>query len=112
MNTFFAVITGASQGLGESFAMELARSGANLILTSLPDQGLPVLCERLKRQYGIQAHAYETDLSNTKNVAQFGDWVNARFPIDMLINNVGIGGTQKFVDATRSEEHTSELLSR
>jgi len=100
MNTFFAVITGASQGLGESFAMELARSGANLILTSLPDQGLPALCERLKRQYGIQAHAYETDLSNTKNVAQFGDWVNARFPIDMLINNVGIGGTQKFVDAT------------
>lgn len=119
MNTF-AVVTGASQGLGKSFATELAKGGANLVLTSLPDQGLPALCTWLEHQYGIQAHAYEIDLSITKHVTQFGEWVNSHFAIDTLINNVGIGGTQRFVDATHESIEriiqlnvmTPSLLSR
>lgn len=40
MNNSYAVVTGASQGLGKSFAKELAKKGINLILISLPNQDL------------------------------------------------------------------------
>lgn len=63
MSNLFAVITGASQGLGKSFAKEFARQRKNLILISLPDENLSGLCLNLEKEFGIKAIYYETDLS-------------------------------------------------
>ena len=100
MRESYAVVTGASLGLGKSFAQELAKRGSNLILISLPSQGLPTLCETLARQYGIKAHHYETDLSAEGSIMELGKWINSRFDIDILVNNVGIGGTKSFSEAS------------
>ena len=108
MKTLYAVVTGASQGLGRSFAIELAKRGANLVLASLPGQGLPALCANLEQQYGIKASPYEADLSTTPNVRKFGEWINNRFAVDTLINNAGIGGTQKFREA--STEYIERII--
>ncbi len=59
----YAVVTGASQGLGKSFAENLAKQKINVILISLPDQNLKELSVKLEKQYDIKAHYYETDLS-------------------------------------------------
>ncbi len=100
MKTRYAVITGASQGLGKSFAEELAARNRNLILISLPDEGLPELGRHLEKKFNIKTCCLETDLSKKENVLQVTDRINAGFEVDMLINNAGIGGTKKFEEAS------------
>ncbi len=100
MKESYAVITGASQGLGRSFAYELAKRKSNLILISLPNQNLSVLCTNLQNQFGIKVYFYETDLTNKNNVLELAKWINKNFNITMLINNAGTGGTKKFDEAT------------
>lgn len=102
MKETFAVITGASQGLGKSFARELARKKTNLILISLPDEGLPRLCDRLEEEFGIRAFYFETDLSVKENVLMLARQINQDFSVSLLINNAGVGGTKKFDEAPSS----------
>ncbi|KMQ64857.1 short-chain dehydrogenase [Chryseobacterium angstadtii] len=96
----YAVVTGASQGLGKAFAENLAGKNINVILVSLPGQHLKELSQRLEETYHIKAHYYEVDLSVNENVMKLTEWLNQSFEIHVLINNAGLGGTKKFVDAS------------
>ena len=98
MSTSFALITGSSTGLGKAFAYELARRQFNLLLVSLPNESLPELAEELIA-LGSEVHYYETDLTNHHNVMDMTHWVNSQFEVSVLINNAGIGGTRRFMDA-------------
>jgi uncharacterized protein len=98
----FAVITGASQGLGKAFAESLAKKKINIILVSLPNQNLKELSQEIAEHYNIKTYYYETDLSVNENVFKLTDWLNKSFNIYILINNAGVGGTRKFLDATSS----------
>ncbi|WP_265130464.1 SDR family NAD(P)-dependent oxidoreductase [Chryseobacterium oranimense] len=96
----YAVVTGASQGLGKAFAENLAGKNINVILISLPGQQLEELSRQLEETYRIRAPYYETDLSVNENVLKLTEWLNKSFKIHILINNAGLGGTQKFVEAS------------
>lgn len=102
MDNSYAVVTGASQGLGKSFAKELAKKGINLILISLPDQDLEEFSKNLQKEFGVQVVFRETDLSITENVLSLATWINKTYNVSILINNAGIGGTKKFEDTTVS----------
>lgn len=102
----YAVVTGASQGLGKAFAENLASKNINVILVSLPGQYLKELSQWLEEAYQIKAHYYETDLSVNENVMNLTEWLNRSFEIHILINNAGLGGTKKFVDASPSYINT------
>lgn len=102
----YAVITGASQGLGKAFAEELAQRGFPLILVSLPNQNLNKLAESLRSKYQINTVCYETDFSDPSNVQHLTSWINKQYSIQILINNAGIGGSQKMEDANLSSIHT------
>jgi uncharacterized protein len=95
----FAVVTGASQGLGKAFALELAQRQYNVVLVSLPGQDLRQLSIRIKQVYNVQSYFYETDFSADANIRSLTDWLNERFDISILINNAGIGGTRSFEEA-------------
>ncbi len=95
----YAVITGASQGLGKAFAEELAERGYPLILVSLPNQDLNNLALFLNAKYKIKTVCYETDFSNPSNVQTLTSWINKQYDIQILINNAGIGGSQKMEEA-------------
>lgn len=95
----FAVITGASQGLGRAFALELARRHYNVVLVSLPEQNLEQLSEWISKEYKVEAIYYETDFSVDSNIRLLSSWLNKNFNISILINNAGIGGTQSFEQA-------------
>ncbi len=99
LKNHFAVITGASQGLGRAFALELARRKYNLILVSLPGQGLQQLCAQIGRMYDVESYYYETNFSSTENIMALGDWLNEHFQVSLLINNAGLGGTKRFEEA-------------
>jgi short-subunit dehydrogenase len=96
----YTVITGASAGLGKEMAIECARRGHNLILIALPGSGLPELCLELAEVYDNKTICYECDLANEYALEKMANWLNCNFSIDWLINNAGIGGTQKFEDAS------------
>lgn len=96
----FAVVTGASQGLGKAFVEHLAKKKINVILISLPNQNVKELSQKVAEMYDVKTHYYEIDLSVNENVMNITEELNRVFNIHILINNAGLGGTQKFVDAT------------
>jgi len=96
----YALITGASQGFGKLLALELARRNINVLLVALPGEQIHFVADEC-RKIGVQAEAYETDLTNREELLKMTEWVNNHFKIFILINNAGLGGTRIF--------HTSEL---
>ena len=95
----YAVITGASRGLGRCFAIELSKKGMNTILVGMPGENLKELSEELIERYRVSSVFFETDLTVKDNVLQFTDWANDQYNIHVLINNAGVGGTRQFIDA-------------
>ncbi|WP_343686036.1 SDR family NAD(P)-dependent oxidoreductase [Chryseobacterium gleum] len=104
----YAVVTGASQGLGKSFAEHLAKQKINLILVSLPHQNLREFSRELEKLYEVKVQYYETDLSLNENVMKLTEWLNQSFAIHILINNAGLGGTKKFTEA--SSDYINTIL--
>jgi len=95
----FALVTGASRGLGKAFATELAKQNINLLLVALPGDGLPELCGSLKKEYNIKCDYFETDLTEKNSIADLVKWALSGFRINILINNAGMGGSREFVTA-------------
>lgn len=91
----FALITGASSGLGKAIAYELAGKGRNLLLVSLPNENLKSVCENC-RNMNVDCDFYEMDLTDFECLDTFVRLVNERYEINLLINNAGIGGSRKF----------------
>ncbi len=95
----YALITGASQGLGKAFALELAKRQISTILVSLPEEGLGFVVSQVEA-LGQEAYSYETDLTQKDNIVALAAWVNENFDLHILINNAGCGGTQSFQEAS------------
>ncbi len=95
-----ALITGAGQGLGKAFVHELASRGYDLVLVSLPGEGLKELAKETSVSYGITADFIETDLSVTENVKNLAEQVNSLYRLFMLVNNAGIGGSGSFIEVS------------
>jgi uncharacterized protein len=97
-NKSFAVVTGASRGLGRCFVLELAKRGINTILVALPDESLNLVAEEAEG-FNTESYIYETDLTKKENIIEFASWVNSKFEVFMLINNAGRGGSKSFMDS-------------
>jgi len=95
----YAVITGASKGLGKVYALELARRGCPLLLVAKKNEGLQEFSESITKKYNVKADYFETDLTKVRCLKEFVAWVNTGYSIQLLINNAGIGGTEKFDEA-------------
>lgn len=83
------VLTGASSGIGEATARQLAAEGHTLVLVARRIDRL----EALARALGPNVHPYAADLADPTAVKGLADWTGARFGrIDVWINNAGMGG--------------------
>lgn len=95
----YALITGASEGLGKFLAIECARRKMNLVLAALPGSGLKNLQQYLVKQFGVDVLCIEVDLSEDKSCYQLYQHIKDEgICISALINNAGIGGTYPFDD--------------
>jgi hypothetical protein len=92
----YVLITGASMGLGKALAREYALHGKNLILVSLPGEGLQLLAENIRMEFNVDVQLFEADLSENGSIYKLAEWVNLNFDVSYLINNAGIGGTSVF----------------
>jgi len=108
----YAMITGASQGLGKAFAEECGRMGFNLVLVALPGSGLPDVALDLSNQFGVDVEYMELDLTVHGSPEVIVDWVERnRWPVAWLINNAGVGYNARFEDSTLQENETCILLN-
>ena len=93
-----ALITGASAGLGEVFARQLAQQGANLVLVARSEDKLKQLAETLRNQNNVQVTVLPADLSSPEAVNSLIAEVKSRgLRIDILINNAGYGVLEDFL---------------
>jgi len=81
----YAVITGASAGLGTEFAKQLADKGYKLILTARREERLKALAESLP----VECVIVPADLSKTEECLRFFEVIKA-YKVDIFINNAGL----------------------
>lgn len=88
----FAVVTGASKGIGKAIATELAKRGCNLLLTSRSENLLKVLASELTYKYKNEVHIFPADLSDSTAPQKLYNFcVEKKFPVNILVNNAGYG---------------------
>lgn len=104
----WALITGASSGLGVEFAKVLAARGCHLVLVARRRGRLEEVAERLSREHGIQTRILAVDLLADEAVAGLADSLEGT-PVDILINNAGFGLHGPFL---RREWHDIEAMLR
>lgn len=94
-----ALITGASSGIGEAFAHELAKQGMNLVLTARSHQKLVSLASYLSKTYAIKTYVVAADLTDPKTPQYIYNFLQTNeLGIDLLINNAGFGKWTHFLD--------------
>jgi len=85
-----SLITGASQGIGEAIAAEIASDGATLILVDIQKEKLEEVANKI-RDRGGKATTFQADVSRLDEVTQVVEAViNEHKKIDHLVNNAGI----------------------
>jgi short-subunit dehydrogenase len=87
-----ALVTGASSGIGASFARELARRGADLVLVARSRDKLTTLAADLNRSFGVAADVAVVDLARHSAAEDLAAELSGRdLQIDILVNNAGFG---------------------
>jgi short-subunit dehydrogenase len=88
----WALVTGASAGIGVALARELAAGGTHLVLTARRLERLEKLAENLRKTHGIQAVTFSADLALPDAPEKIFSFTQQKgFVIDLLINNAGFG---------------------
>ncbi|EPX58405.1 Short-chain dehydrogenase [Cystobacter fuscus DSM 2262] len=88
----YALVTGASSGIGRELAVVLAREGHALVLVARRTEPLRALAEQLERAHGTPCVVVGADLGIPEGVAEVTREVEARgLAIEVLVNNAGFG---------------------
>ena len=105
-----AVVTGAGQGLGRSFARALSGAGAEVFLMARNLERLTRTAEEIADETGTATHAIQLDITNEQSVkAACQAVLDAVGRIDILINNAAVGRSSKKLTDEPLEEWNSIL---
>jgi short-subunit dehydrogenase len=97
-----ALVTGASGGIGEALARELAGEGYDLVLVARSVDALDALGAELASAHGVTATSIGADLAVTGAGAELAAEVGRRgLQVDVLVNNAGFADFGPFAEADR-----------
>lgn len=100
-----AVITGASKGLGESFAHALAQAGADLFLIARREEGLTRVSQDIQTRHGVRCYWCTADISSQADIRRaVARCVEVYGKIDILVNNAAAMRNNKPPQDTTPEE--------
>jgi uncharacterized protein len=107
-----ALITGASSGIGESFARELAARGMNVILVARSEAKLRLLAQELSKRYKVRAEAITVDLSQEKATHSVQQAVQqSGLEVDLLVNNAASVIFAPFEQSDSLKNHQAIMLN-
>ena len=98
----WAVVTGASSGIGKSFARRLARAGMNVVLVARSEDALNETADELRSQYAVQTRVLALDLSSAV-ARETLDQETLDLDVGLLINNAAVEQRGAFVRQTPEE---------
>ena len=99
-----AVITGASTGLGRSYAQQLAAQGHDLLLVARRGDLLEELKSAIEANHNVQVEVFAADLADETQLLRLVERVGQLPRIDYLINNAGFGLHKRFPDVVIEDE--------
>lgn len=108
MSDQLALITGASSGIGEAYARQLAAQGYDLCITGRRRDKLDAIAADLQTRHKIAVHVIAADLSAADGIARHEEWIRSNAP-RLLINNAGFGARGLF--ATRDISRYLEMIN-
>ena len=104
-----ALVTGATAGIGASYANLLAKEGFDLILVARDLPRLNQVAKELTKRFGVKTQCIKADLTKPSQLARVEKRVaDLKKPIDVLVNNAGFGIKDGFTASNLDKEQ--ELL--
>jgi short-subunit dehydrogenase len=91
----WALVTGASAGIGAEFARALAREGFSLVLTARREERLRALADELEKKFDVAIRIVAVDLAKPEGPDRLADGVSD-LEIGVLVNNAGAGYAGRF----------------
>lgn len=108
----WALVTGATAGIGESFTRLLASKGFNITLVARDEARLHERAAGLREKYGVQTFVLPADLATAQGCAAVEDYLQ-EFDIEVLINNAGFGINKAFTASDlKAEQDLLDVLVR
>jgi short-subunit dehydrogenase len=108
----WALVTGATAGIGESFTRLLAAKGFNLVLVARDEARLHERAAGLKENFGAESVVIVADLATEAGCAKVEDYIRTN-EIEVLINNAGFGINKAFtISDLAKEEEVLKVLVR
>ena len=103
----YALITGASAGLGAEFARQLAAAGHNLILVARREDRLSALADELREAHKNDCQIIVADLNEPEAAAQIRNTcVSSGWQVSWLVNNAGVAGPDLLNDRDWAAQQT------
>lgn len=103
--TRFALITGATSGIGNGFAHELARDGINLVITARNETRLQEVKSELEARYSIKVKIIPRDLASPEAPSEIFEILKQEgIVLNVLVNNAGFNVYGKFEETDLEEE--------
>ncbi|KAK4471028.1 hypothetical protein MN116_000012 [Schistosoma mekongi] len=104
----WAIVTGASSGIGEAYAEELAKEGLNILLISNDESQLRLVSERISTDYHVETRIVVADFTQNNVYDVIKPAIQQLSTIACLVNNVGMGlPIGAFVGGTQSPNERS-----
>lgn len=86
-----ALVTGASSGIGQCYAEQLASRGYNLVIVSRDGEQLNSVADKIREKEGVKVCVVVKDLATTTAAEELYEWTKSEgYIIDVLINNAGM----------------------
>jgi len=99
----WALITGASSGIGEEFANHLAKKGLNLVLVARRKERLEKLARQLGSEYSIQVKTVKADLLQEGFLDEVRKTTDS-LEIGLLVNNAGLWKMGEYLEISQEDE--------
>ena len=108
----WALVTGATAGIGESFARLLASKGFNIVLVARDEARLHERAAALQEKYGIETFVLVADLATEAGSLAVENYLN-QIEVEVLINNAGFGINKAFTQSDLvAEQQLLDVLVR
>jgi hypothetical protein len=108
----WALVTGASSGIGEQFARQLAQQGSHLVLVARSKSKLESLASELRKMYDIKTEVISMDLSKEGAPSELYQQCRLlKVDIELLVNNAGFATHGLFEQVSGERQHEEVMLN-